>query len=537
MSLPVSSVRKRAMDELDCYVLLVVAAVWYLSNLGGALSIDEAIYAESGYGLVTGNPYLNPTHAIAPTAKYVTGLSQAVLGQSSFAVRLPAALFGLGTLYVTYRLGRRLRSRWLGLSAMVLVGTTYLFAHYSVRMMLDVPLAFFFTASLLAALAWRDDPNRRRGYLVGALVVATATTKIYGAVYALPVIALLVAPVVRSERRRAALASLRAPVIGGAALAVVLYAQFALIPHPPVVKSYGPAVETVLSIPILGNYAYVAGQAVAKNFLHLGAGHAVVVGGTVYQEPPVWTYLQWFYEHGGLLYLGGLGVTLLAIPVAAVLRRRRLLWLNAAMLVPLLLLSLLTVKFPRYVLPLYPLVVLGGLANAALLLAATTNRESLPRPSLSTNRRALVPGLVLALVILGATVAPSAQAQSAQTTIREDSGFDDAAAAIEAHAATTDGEHVVLSYHPSALRYYLDDDGGVTVENLDPGNTSAALRQSQIDRIESGEIDLVVVPTFDRRVRDTALYRYLRDRGRVVATVPTAPEGSPLVVYAAGPAS
>lgn len=529
MDLSLASLRRRFVDELGCYLLLAVFAVWYLSHLDGALSIDEAIYAESGYGLVTGNPYLNPTHAIAPTAKYVTGLSQVVLGQSSIAVRLPAALFGLGTLYVTYRLGRRLRGRWLGLAATTLVGTTYLFANYAVRMMLDIPLAFFFTAALLAGLAWRDEPSAVRGYLFGVLIVATATTKIYGPIYALPLLGLLAAGAMDREDRKQSLTLLRPPVLAGGALVVLLYFPFAVFSHPPVVKSYGPTVQTVLSIPILGNYAYIAGQAIAKNFLHLGSGHAVVVGGTIYQEPPIWTYFQWFVEHGGAIYLGGVVIAAAVLPVAAIQQRRNILWLSVSLLVPLTALSLLTVKFPRYVIPLYPLAVLCGLCTAAWLLSAVIDRFSL-----SPDTETVVAGSLLVVVIFGVAVLPSAQAQSAEDTIREDSGFDDAAAAVEAYAESGDGNTTVLSYHPSALRYYLDQDTSVTVENLEPGNTSTALRESQLDRIVAGDVDLVIIPAFDRRVQDTVLSRALETNGRVIATVPTAPERSPLLVYAAG---
>lgn len=540
MRRPLDSLRGRLRDEADCYLLLAAFGAWYLSNLSGALSIDEAIYAESGVGMFAGNPYLNPTHAIAPTAKYATGLSGLVLGGSEAAIRLPAALFGLGTLYVTYRLGRRLRGRWLGLFAAALVGTTYFFAHYSVRMMLDVPLAFFFTGSVLAGLLWLDRDTPLLGLLAGALVVATATTKIYGAFYAAPVVALLVVGTVRRGDLAASLRSLRAPVLGGAALGVAVYAPFAVFPHPPVTNSYGSTVEAVLSVPVFGNYAYILGQAIAKNFLHLGGGHAVEVGGVVYQRPPVWTYLYWFFEHGGVLYAGSLAVSAIAVPVAAVRRRAESLWIGALVFVPLVALSLLTVKFPRYVLPLFPLVVLGGLYNARWLLAGAADRLSggLDRSqSRGVTSPAAVPVLVVVVVVVASVaLTPWAFAPATGTTIREDSGFDDAAAAVVAYAEDTPGEDVVLSYHPSALRYYLGD-ADVEIENLRPGDAAGSTHAEQLDRIRSGGIDLVVMPTYDPRLRGTDLYRHVRTEGRELVSTTTSPERSQLLVYAVGPGS
>lgn len=527
MSTLVGSVRGRLRDELDCYVLLAVAAAWYLSNLDGGLSVDETIYAESGYGLLTGDPYLNPTHAIAPTGKYPTGLSQLLLGPSSEVVRLPAALFGLGTLYVTYRLGRHLRGRWVGLSAATLVGTTYLFAHHSVRMMLDVPLTFLFVGSILVGLLWLEDPTDGRGYLLGALLVATATTKIYGALYVLPVVVTVLVGAARTARVDLR-ESLRPPVLGGAALAFALFAPFAVVPHPPVVRSYHPLVHAVVSVPVLGNYAYVAGQAIAKNFLHLGDGHAVLVGSTVYQYPPVWTYLYWLYDFGGSLYLVGAVVVATAPLVGS--RRRGALSLSLCLLVPLVGLSLLTVKFPRYVIPLFPVIALGtvyhlrGLAGRVLDRAVVSGAAS----------RRTVHGIATVVLVLGLTLpAPAPFVDAHQKPIREDSGLDTASTHIREYAANDSGELVVASYQATALRYYLPEGTDVRLVNLAPFVVSGDASKLNAFRrgYRNGSVDFVVLPNREQRRPRADVYAFVSTHGRLRVTIPQSPQESDLAIY------
>lgn len=523
----VPGMRTRLRDEGDVGMFLIGFGVWYLANLRGALSIDEAIYAESGVGLLTGDPYRNPTHALAPAAKYATGISQIALGQTSFAARLPAVLFALGTLYATYRLGRRFRGRWLGLTAAILLGSTYLFARYSVRMMLDVPLAFFFTMSLFAVVAYRDHASRPLGIATGALLVGVATVKIYGLLYALPLVGFLGLSARRRPGGRIDLRFLRPPLLGGVALGTLLYVPFVVFPHPPTAGSYGAAVEAVLALPILGNFAYISGQALAKNVLHLGGGHAITVGGVVYQRPPWWTYWYWFYQFGGYLYVGSLAAFALALPMARRPPDRHLRTLAWVIVVPLVALSALTVKFPRYVLPLYPVVLLAG--GSSLLLLLSTARERL-RPFLGLGRPTAVPLVVASLLVLSLAT-PAPLMQTATSSIREDSGFDHVADVVDSYAQDSDGTDVVLTYHPSALTYYLPDEADVVVLNIRPGDVAGRTHAEHLARIDAGEIDLVVMPTDEPRLAGTALYRRVREDGRPLLAVRTSPEGMELVVY------
>ena len=137
--------RERLLEEWEVYVVLVVCSAWYLTNLDGAFFIDEVFYARTGNGLLYGWPYRNPTHLFAPTAQYFIGLGQWAFGRTSFAIRFPVMLFGLLTLYVTYRFGKLLRSRAAGFFTASLLAVTHAYTR-SVAAFLDVPMALFLIA-------------------------------------------------------------------------------------------------------------------------------------------------------------------------------------------------------------------------------------------------------------------------------------------------------------------------------------------------------------------------------------------------------
>jgi hypothetical protein len=107
------------------------------------------------------------------------------------------------------------------------------------------------------------------------------------------------------------------------------------------------------------------------------------------------------------------------------------------------------------------------------------------------------------------------------------------ATAVDAAAADSPDALVVLTYHPSALDYYLGDRPDVTLVNIRPGDTTGDTHAALAARIEAGEIDLAVVPTDDPRLRGTALYRRVT-AGTQLAAVETSPGDGRLLVYDVG---
>lgn len=89
-------------------------------------------------------------------------------------VRLPGAMAALGTVALTYMIGLRLGGRRLGLVAAIILSTTPLFIAEARQAGQDVPLAFFTTLAVYAALRTTDGGRRWEKASVAPLAAALA---------------------------------------------------------------------------------------------------------------------------------------------------------------------------------------------------------------------------------------------------------------------------------------------------------------------------------------------------------------------------
>jgi 4-amino-4-deoxy-L-arabinose transferase-like glycosyltransferase len=517
--------------------LIIAYAGLYIANLTGALYIDEVFYARTGLGLWTGSPYMNPTHAVAPTAKYAIGAGQLLFGQSSFGVRLPVVIFAVGTLALVYGLGAVLRNQRTGLLAVALVGATSPFATHAVVGQLDVPLAFGFVGMLYAAVRWLQEDWRYGPAVFGIFAALTVTTKIYGLFYAmavaLPVAAILAGWQTRHRQTVWTVFASALTVIG------LLFVPYYVIPHPPVPAEFVPAslagpLEMLLAVPIIGNLAYIGGAAFVQNVLHIGSGHAVVVGSTVYQYPPIWTYGYWLFERGGVIYL--LLIMLAVGGAAADLRegpshRRTGALVGTAIGLPLVTLSALTVKWPRYIVPLYPVIAVVGISYADRL-AGAVHRWVVDRSNLRPSQDSVTVGTIAFLATL-MLVTPSPVVPSATDTIAHDSGFDDVSTFLEGYNATgEDDQIVILAYHNVTLSYYFEPGQNVTVQGLATAQlrSDTALRERIRGLLCRGEVDLLVDKRQNRRIEGTFVGEFRRQHTDPVFMTQRPPADEQLVV-------
>jgi 4-amino-4-deoxy-L-arabinose transferase-like glycosyltransferase len=160
-------------------LLVVLGAVIFLFNLGARdlWEPDETRYAVIAREMKeTGNwilPHLNKEiYAEKPPLFFwLVNLSTFFLGENSeLTNRLPSAIAGLITLFVTFLFGEKLFNPRVGfLSAMVLA-TCILFPQLSRWMMLDSLFTFFFLLSLFYFyLGCEKDSRRRKYYLLANL--------------------------------------------------------------------------------------------------------------------------------------------------------------------------------------------------------------------------------------------------------------------------------------------------------------------------------------------------------------------------------
>jgi hypothetical protein len=186
---PVYPVRRRrwrpARDHVVPMLLpgsaLLIAFVLRIADLGAVgLNSDEAVYAAQSASLA-GNPHfvgLFPVVRAHPLLLQVLMSPWYADGVPDVPGRYLAALFGVGTVGLVYMLGRTLYDRRVGgLAALFLAVMPYHVA-ISRQIMLDGPMAFFATGSLLCLAVASTRPARARWLIAaGACLGLAALSK------------------------------------------------------------------------------------------------------------------------------------------------------------------------------------------------------------------------------------------------------------------------------------------------------------------------------------------------------------------------
>jgi len=260
--------------------------------------------------------------------------------------RALAAAFDLGTVALTFGLGKRVYGERVGLLAAALVALMVIHVQQAHFCTADAPLAFFVLGTLLFATLLADHGRLHHALLVGAWAGLALGFKFSAALLVLPLgAACAVLPGGRWQRLKRGLA------IGGAALlAFALTNPFALIGFPVFWRN------------LAGQAALVRGV--------LDAPYTRQFHGTWPYVYPVVQQLRWGMGWPlGLVAFGGL-----AYAVWRAVREppRPAEWAVLAWAVPFFAFTgALYAKFPRYLLPLTPVLAIYG---AQMLLCASPLR-------------------------------------------------------------------------------------------------------------------------------------------------------------------
>jgi 4-amino-4-deoxy-L-arabinose transferase-like glycosyltransferase len=333
----------RALSPL--VLLLLVAAALRL----GALDWDGGIGAHPDERHIVGvaeslqwpgalNPFeVDSSFAYGHLPLYLLALAHG-LGGGAHALevgRILAALFDVGTVVLTFALGRRAYGTRTGLLAAAFITLAVHHIQQAHFYTVDVPLTFFALGALLSAVRLADAGRTSDAWQAGAWAGLALGTKSSALLLALPLaVACAAAPMVRRERWRRAVQS------GAAALLA-----FALT-NP----------SAILAFPI--SWSILLEQAaVARGSLDVPYTR---------QFHATWPYayqvlqlLRWGIGWlPGLTALGGL-----AYAVWRTLRYapRRAEWVLLAWTIPYFaFVGALYAKFPRYMLPLTPLLLVYG---------------------------------------------------------------------------------------------------------------------------------------------------------------------------------
>ena len=151
-------------------VLCVLCLVVFFFQLGShpLWDVDEGMHASTSKDMVLSGDWVttrvNGKNFYDKTVlfNWFAALSFLVFGFTEFAARMPAALLGLGTVLVTYLLGRRLFGSRAGLLGGVILATSPEYIVLSRSVTHDISLAFFITLALFFFYAaCSSQPHRR----------------------------------------------------------------------------------------------------------------------------------------------------------------------------------------------------------------------------------------------------------------------------------------------------------------------------------------------------------------------------------------
>ena len=193
------------------YILLALSLLFFVPKLGmPLLDPDEGLYAEIAREMLTSGdwviPHVNglPYLEKPPLYFWLTALTFQLFGPSEWATRLWSAISALGTVLLTWRIGRRLYGALAGLMAGVVVATVVGNALYVRRASTDQLFVFCLTLAMYGFLRDAERPDRGRArfllfYLGAALGVLAKG--FLGVVFPVLIVGLGLATVRRSGLR------------------------------------------------------------------------------------------------------------------------------------------------------------------------------------------------------------------------------------------------------------------------------------------------------------------------------------------------
>jgi 4-amino-4-deoxy-L-arabinose transferase-like glycosyltransferase len=171
---------------------VLIACMLYLPGLGrpALWEPDEGRYAEIAREMVQSGDFVTPRDDWVryfekpPLMYWASAAAIKLLGTNEFAARLPAALFTIGQVAITYALAEEMFGIAAGAAAAVSLALSPLFFGFGRSLTLDPALAFFIEAALAAfymaaraAPALDNDGARRWLYLAASMTALGTLTK------------------------------------------------------------------------------------------------------------------------------------------------------------------------------------------------------------------------------------------------------------------------------------------------------------------------------------------------------------------------
>ena len=164
-------------------VLIAVCLILFFFNLGDRAlwDIDEGKHSVTSKNMVLGGDWLTPEfdgkkfYDKPPLHNWFVAISFVVFGFTEFAARLPAALLGLGSVILTYILGRQFYKPAAAFIGSLVLATCIEYIVLSRTVVHDISLLFFFTLALTCFyLGYDRDRHRKLFFLSGYAAMGLA---------------------------------------------------------------------------------------------------------------------------------------------------------------------------------------------------------------------------------------------------------------------------------------------------------------------------------------------------------------------------
>ena len=174
------------------WMMPLLLAGFFTLDQQSLMAHDEGLYARRARVIVDSGDWIHPwatPHHKTPGPYWVVALFIQLLGRHEIAVRLPSVLAGMGCIWLTYAIGRRLLSPTAGLLGALSLGVAPLWLQYSRLATPDV----IFTGLILLAiwLLLKANGQQSHWHSLGAGIALGITVLMRSALAAAPIACLL----------------------------------------------------------------------------------------------------------------------------------------------------------------------------------------------------------------------------------------------------------------------------------------------------------------------------------------------------------
>lgn len=164
-------------------ILIILSSYLFVFKLGGPSlwETDEPIYGEVAKEILKTGDWINLHFNYKvwldkpPLYMWFTAFFYRLFGASEFTTRITSALFGIGQVIVVYLFGRILFSKRAGFFCAIVLATSLQFIIQSRLALLDVPLSFFISLSILFFYLGLINPDKSRYYIFSSVCMGLAT--------------------------------------------------------------------------------------------------------------------------------------------------------------------------------------------------------------------------------------------------------------------------------------------------------------------------------------------------------------------------